>query len=100
MKRFNLFAFLLLLVVSQCSKENEEDKNAIKLPDGNGFEYLSEYNFFEGDLYNLTPNSDAGVLPYDLNMPLFSDYALKKRFVFVPKGVSAPFKFSNWICFN
>lgn len=92
MKRFNLFAFLLLLlIVAQCSKEKEEDPNAIKLPSGNGFEYLSEYNFFEGDLHNLTPNSEAGVLPYDLNMPLFSDYALKKRFVYVPKGVSAPF---------
>ena len=63
----------------------------MKLPDGNGYELLSEYNFFEGDLHNLTPNAEAGVLPYDLNMPLFSDYALKKKICLCSKRFNYSF---------
>ena len=33
----------------------------------------------------------AGVLPYDLNSPLFSDYARKARFVWMPEGTSASY---------
>jgi uncharacterized repeat protein (TIGR03806 family) len=44
---------------------------------------LSEYGFFS-DLANQIPNE--GVIPYDLNTPLFSDYAYKKRFIAVPDG--------------
>ncbi|UPT66754.1 MAG: hypothetical protein M0D57_20360 [Sphingobacteriales bacterium JAD_PAG50586_3] len=47
------------------------------------FEKLSEYNLFAGKMADLVPNE--GLLPYDLNTPLFSDYAEKARFVFVPK---------------
>lgn len=48
---------------------------------------LSEYNFFNGDLKDLNPV--YGVLPYDLISPLFSDYAHKKRFVWMPDGTKA-----------
>lgn len=53
------------------------------------FERLSEYRFFTGDLKKLTPNE--GVLPYDLNTPLFTDYAEKSRFVWMPEGTSAKY---------
>jgi len=46
---------------------------------------LSAYNFFEGDLKDLNPT--FGVVPYDLISPLFSDYAKKKRFIWMPNGV-------------
>lgn len=46
---------------------------------------LSEYNFFDGDLKELNPT--FGVIPYDLITPLFSDYAKKKRFIWIPNGV-------------
>ncbi len=49
-----------------------------------GFGLLSEYGFFEGDLKNLDPAEN--VFPYELNSPLFSDYALKKRFISLPEG--------------
>lgn len=42
---------------------------------------------FTGDLSAFQPNE--GVLPYDLNSPLFTDYAEKARFVWMPKGVAA-----------
>jgi uncharacterized repeat protein (TIGR03806 family) len=38
----------------------------------------------------LSPN--AGVLPYELNTPLFSDYADKDRFVWMPSGSSAEYR--------
>mgnify|MGYP005842987265 CR=1 FL=1 len=50
---------------------------------------LSEYGFFVGELKTLTPRAD--VLPYDLNSALFTDYAHKARFVYVPEGKSAVF---------
>lgn len=48
---------------------------------------LSEYNFFDGDLKDLNPT--FGVVPYDLISPLFTDYAKKKRFLWLPNGVNA-----------
>lgn len=45
---------------------------------------LSEYGFFTGNLADLKP---AGhVLPYEVNAPLFSDYAEKARFIALPEG--------------
>lgn len=46
---------------------------------------LSDYHFFSGDMPN------ARVVSYSLNTPLFSDYADKDRFVFVPDGQTARF---------
>ncbi|MBA3985053.1 MAG: hypothetical protein H0X63_00375 [Flavobacteriales bacterium] len=50
---------------------------------------LSEYNFYEGNMANLQPV--FGVLPYELITPLFTDYALKKRFVWMPNGQKATY---------
>ncbi|MGI9545174.1 MAG: SO2930 family diheme c-type cytochrome [Cyclobacteriaceae bacterium] len=55
-----------------------------------GFDKLSDYNFFQGKMADMIPVS--GVVPYDLNTPLFSDYALKLRFVQVPEGAKVPFQ--------
>ena len=44
---------------------------------------LSEYGFFEQPLNLLQPIGN--VLPYDLNTPLFTDFALKKRFIYLPE---------------
>ncbi|WP_420581475.1 SO2930 family diheme c-type cytochrome [Reichenbachiella sp.] len=49
-----------------------------------GLTKLSDYNFFKGKLSDLVPTEN--VLAYDLNTPLFSDYAKKKRFIYIPKG--------------
>jgi uncharacterized repeat protein (TIGR03806 family) len=50
---------------------------------------LSEYKLFEGQLVNHTPTK--GVVEYDLNTPLFSDYAAKQRYVRIPEGESVPY---------
>ena len=48
------------------------------------FGKLSEYNFFAGMMSSLKPN--ARVIPYELNTPLFTDYAQKSRFMYIPEG--------------
>ncbi|WP_256867412.1 Ig-like domain-containing protein [Winogradskyella forsetii] len=53
------------------------------------YQTLSEYNFFEGSLKELNPN--FGVVPYTLNSALFSDYAQKKRFVWMPNNTKASY---------
>lgn len=47
-------------------------------------ERLSEYGFFEGRLSDLQPA--PGVYPYNVNTPLFSNYAEKARFFTLPAG--------------
>ncbi len=51
---------------------------------------LSDWHLFVGEGDGLRPNSR--VLPYDLNTPLFSDYATKHRFVWMPPGTSAQYR--------
>ena len=51
---------------------------------------LSEYGFFRGDMAEQQPVE--GVLPYELNTPLFSDYAQKLRFVQLPEGQAATYR--------
>ncbi len=50
---------------------------------------LSEYNFFETPLNELSPV--AGVIPYKPISSLFSDYAHKKRFIWLPPDTKATY---------
>ncbi|MDG2448661.1 MAG: SO2930 family diheme c-type cytochrome [Saprospiraceae bacterium] len=72
------------MLLSQCQKKNY----GVVIMQG-PHDMLSEYNFFGGHLGDLQPIND--VLPYDLNSPLFSDYAHKARFVWMPEGTSAQY---------
>jgi parallel beta-helix repeat protein len=47
-------------------------------------QHLSQYNLFAGRLADQAPAED--VIPYDLSMPLFSDYTSKYRFIRLPEG--------------
>lgn len=51
------------------------------------YKNLSEYHFFQGELKNLVPTQD--LIPYDISSALFSDYAHKKRFVYIPENTKA-----------
>ena len=51
---------------------------------------LSAWKLFTGTPSELKPNQ--GVVPYDLNTPLFTDYATKRRFVWMPEGQAATYK--------
>lgn len=78
--------FTLALLLSSCS-----EKNYVVTVDTENFPFdqLSEYQFFKGEMAEFEPNE--GVLPYDLNSPLFTDYADKSRFVWMPEGTSATY---------
>lgn len=52
-------------------------------------ERLSQYGLFQGDGASQEPA--PGVIPYDLNSALFSDYAVKYRFVKLPAGTHATY---------
>lgn len=54
---------------------------------------LSEYNFFNGELKAIQPA--YGVLPYKPISGLFTDYAIKERFVWVPVGEKATYNTDN-----
>ena len=53
------------------------------------YETLSEYNFFSGILAEQIPN--AGVFPYTVNSALWSDHAVKHRFLVLPEGTTLDF---------
>ena len=50
------------------------------------FPKLSDYRFFKGDMRAMVPNDR--VLPYELITPLFTDYAHKTRFMWMPEGTA------------
>lgn len=99
MRTTRLLYFLFIAIAISCSPkkkekeiivfEEEDTSQQVSLA-GIGKEKLSEYNFFEMPLANLKPA--AHVFPYEMNTPLFTDYALKKRFVFIPDGKTITFQ--------
>jgi uncharacterized repeat protein (TIGR03806 family) len=50
----------------------------------------ADYRLFQ-DPEDPTESPNAGGIPYDLTTPLFSDYAQKHRFVFLPPGTQASY---------
>lgn len=54
---------------------------------------LSDYNFFTGDLKSLTPHED--LLLYKPNSELFTDYAKKTRYIWIPQNSKANFVSEN-----
>jgi len=90
--RFFFFTFLLAIgVIVACKKKKEEPITPIPLPTGVSVDLttvpyakLSDYRFFAGSMKEQSPNT--GVLPYEPATSLFTDYALKKRFIWLPSG--------------
>lgn len=71
--------------------------SAIQIPiDGKPARMISEYHLFK-DPQHQVPND--GLVPYDLNTPLFTDYAAKHRFVWMPEGTSAAYDAENAFSF-
>lgn len=96
------FTFLCILIISffSCkepgSTSNKDmgstafviDTSKIKSY-GMGKIKLSMYGFFTGKLGDLNPVEN--VMKYELNSPLFSDYAGKERFISLPMGKTIKF---------
>jgi uncharacterized repeat protein (TIGR03806 family) len=84
----SLFFIALLLIISEQGCKNKPSELSPKTgkEEFQFKEKLSEYGFFKNKLSALNPAD--GVLPYELNTPLFTDYAIKNRFIVLPKGRS------------
>lgn len=76
---------LLLLPIVGCGGNNPPQTDVSAEPP----QKLSEFGLFTGNGASQTPVE--GVIPYDLNSPLFSDYTDKYRFVKLPAGQSAKY---------
>lgn len=87
MKRISgaLLAGLVLFAAADCKK-----KDGVQFFDSNFPARLSEWKLFP--VKDGVFSAAKGVVPYDLNTPLFSDYALKFRTVYLPEGKSAPYQ--------
>jgi uncharacterized repeat protein (TIGR03806 family) len=94
MRLLRIAIVLSIVLVWSCKKDNVEDLLPPPPDTSVHFEIdqvpyakLSDYRFFVGDLKNMEPNDR--VLPYEPITPLFSDYAHKKRFVWMMPDSSA-----------
>ena len=87
----NLFAGLLaaatLLIAG--AAEAPAPVDAARLLDETPAPTLDAYRLF-ADAGARTPN--AGLTPYALNSPLFSDYALKYRYLYLPPGIKVSWR--------
>ena len=113
MKRYYPIAFCLIsltILILSCSKNEDDDyiDTADSANRRNGstvsgpirfnlaqtpFPRLSDYKFFVGALKDQKPG--YRVIPYEPASSLFSDYAHKKRFVWMPKGTKATYNGDN-----
>ncbi len=94
-KKYAILSFfaISLLFVFSCTDNDDEEYIPIspvtvdltQVP----YENLSDYHFFEGEMKDQKPSLD--VLPYIPASTLFTDYAHKKRFIWIPKGVKSTY---------
>lgn len=101
MKKYYLLSVTVLLtfvIFISCSENDDEyipvspvtaDLTLVPYP------RLSDYHFFEGDIKDQIPS--LNVIPYEPASSLFTDYASKKRFIWMPAVVKAAYVADNRI---
>ncbi|MET0718776.1 MAG: SO2930 family diheme c-type cytochrome [Pseudoxanthomonas sp.] len=92
--RFRSSVLLVLVLLSSACRH--EDAGVRFFAEGQP-QALSEWRVLKVEGGRLSLNE--GVVPYDLNTPLFSDYAHKLRTVWMPKGKSASYAARNSFAF-
>jgi len=90
MRRHILAALaLVMLATASATAQDAPPVNAAAIAAERPPELLSAYRFFR-DAGARTPNER--VTAYDLNTPLYSDGALKFRYVYIPRGQQAQYR--------
>jgi uncharacterized repeat protein (TIGR03806 family) len=101
MKKYYLLSITILLsavIFYSCSDQDDEyvpvspvtvDLTLVPYPK------LSDYKFFEGEMKDQIPS--LNVIAYEPASSLFTDYASKKRFIWMPNGVAATYVADNKI---
>lgn len=93
MNKLNYLLLAIFFIISSCS--DKDDTNYVQIEQVSvdltkvPYEKLSEYHFFVGELNKMNPTDR--VIPYKPASELFSDYAHKKRFVWMPANVKASY---------
>lgn len=93
---YKLSLFLFIATLTSCNKEDANEEytpvpvspvimDLTQVP----YSKLTEYHFFEGEIKNQKPV--YGVIPFRPESELFTDYAQKKRFVWLPTGLKATY---------
>jgi uncharacterized repeat protein (TIGR03806 family) len=85
MKKYCILLVVTLAILMVNLALKPPVKKTIFLPE----QKLSAYQFFIGPLASLQPAT--AVIPYDINMPLYSNYAEKLRFIKLPAGTKATY---------
>lgn len=97
----NFLGLLLIAVIVFSCEKDKENPPIDAGPSENGgsnvtvdldqvpYPSLADYHFFQGALADMDPEPD--VLPYDLISHLFTDYAKKNRYVWMPDGQAAAY---------
>jgi uncharacterized repeat protein (TIGR03806 family) len=92
----NITGYMILAIIvcggyNACNPTNANEINVVERTDLIKYNSkwdikpkLSDYHMFQLPLRNMKPNAD--VFPYELTSELFSDYAQKKRFIYLPSG--------------
>ncbi len=100
MKKLVLLVCLLVVALFACRKDDPVVPDALVVPptqpspvdfdpQNAPYDSLSKYGFFTGDMTEQVPVQ--GVIPFAPITPLFSDYAHKFRFVWMPDTVRATY---------
>ena len=104
MKKRYLFTSLITLlftsnILVSCSKDDNQEYIPVSPVTADltlvPYLKLSEYRFFDGDIKEQNPS--LNVLPYEPASSLFTDYAHKKRFIWMPADVKANYVADNKI---
>lgn len=99
MKKISFLSLLCFLLLFSCKSDEkiesiESESSFVNFNiDAVPYTKLSTYAFFTGELKNLNPNTK--VLPYEPASSLFTDYASKKRFIWMPNGVKSSYDGDN-----
>src|SRR5262249_44466501 len=89
--KFRRYCWLsLVLALGSCGSSQKEVKVFLAEPFP---QKLSAWHLYTETRGGLKPNNR--VVPYSLRTPLFSDYASKYRFVWMPEGTSAEYRDDN-----
>ncbi len=90
-----VFLLLSVIVLTACS-ETETGYRPIPVSVDLStvpYQKLSDYHFFTGDMNDLEPS--IGLIPFKPTSELFSDYARKQRFIWLPVGTTATYTNDN-----
>lgn len=93
-----LVSLMAIALLGSCQSEKAEEqtdqsksgKRALAPEEATGqypYRRLSTYGFFEGEMAQLDPSEK--LIPYQPASSLFTDYAMKSRFVMIPEGEKA-----------